>query len=63
MLIGVQQGSILEPWLFSIYINDFPKTCPKLNCIIHYDNTILYVFLENVDSNDIERGKIYKLEK
>ena len=55
MCIGVPQGSILSPLLFSIYINNLPKTCPKLNCIMYVDNTTLYSFLENFESNDVER--------
>ena len=55
MCIGVPQGLILGPLLFSMYINDLLKTCPKLNCIMYADDTTLYGFLENFESNDVER--------
>ena len=54
MCIEVRQGSILRLLLFSIYINDLTKTCPKLYGIMYADNTMSYSFLENFESNDVE---------
>ena len=49
------QSSILGPLLFSICINDLPKSCPKLNCIMYADDTTLYGFIEHFESNDVKR--------
>ena len=63
MCIGVPQGLILGLLLFSIYINDLPKTCPKFYCIMYTDDTTLYTFLENFESNHVEREIICELDK
>ena len=63
MLIGVPQGSIFGLLLFSIYINELPKSYPKLNCIMYADDTTLYSSLEKNDSNNIEREINNELEK
>ena len=57
------QGLILRPLLFSIYINNLPKTCPKFHCIMYADDTTLYSFLENFESNDVEREINCELDK
>ena len=64
-IITIEKPNFLtsSPLWFSIYINDLPKSCPKLNCIMYADDTTLYSSLENFDSNNIEREINYELEK
>ncbi len=49
--IGVPQGSILGPLLFSMHVNYLPNVCP-LDVIgqMYADDVVLYMYMQNVNN-------------
>lgn len=48
--IGVAQGSIMGPILFSLYINDVRLICPSVNIKMYADDTVLYIHDKDADA-------------
>ena len=48
-LLGVPQGSILAPLLFSLYINDLPDICPNVSVQMYADDTVILTSAKNTN--------------
>ncbi len=59
--IGIPQGIILSPILFSIYINDLPEVCPDASLPMYADDMVIYVSGRNCV--EIEEKLSRNLEK
>ena len=62
--IGIPQGSILEPLLFTIYVNDIQNSTTFFRFVKYADDTTLFHPLTNVNAQNImminnELDKVY----
>ncbi len=47
--MGVPQGSVLGPLLFSLYVNDLPSICHGIDLQMYADDTVLYTHAKTAE--------------
>jgi len=47
--MGIPQGSVLGPLLFSLYINDLPQQCEGIEVQMYADDTVIFTHAKTAE--------------